>query len=503
MNKILITVSLILLLSFFIISNYYANYEEYSNFIEHTHAIKHKHIDYGDGLYGIVTGDLNHYHGHNENIQKARAKEYCTTNIIDSYCYPFKEIVLKKNQNCEDKCTEENGCNGYFTHNNKCFICNGKFRKDNGDYISNMNVKPDKISRQNKVSDLHICNWNNRHKSTCSLSENESSICKNCYNFHNALNVGVDKCKTICENKSDCKAFFIKKDENNMDKCYLCDSFSNSCETLNLTQDDKTKLTHECYYDENKEFDEFTEQPNDDIIINNDEDIEVDEDIELDEDIEIDEVDVDEVDVDEVDVDEVDVDEVDVDEVDVDEVDVDEGDIEHENDCGYNKFTNSSGQCETCKSCSIGKFNLNDCKNNKNTECEYCKEGTYKNFTGNQPCIECSSGPCPSGQIETRECNITSDRICRLCEIGTYKAITSTGEELCASCETIKSACLGIAAPNEFKNIEWLEEGRHSNCDPYSKGYCERRYNKCGDDGICEQKTAKYYYDTDTWEWDI
>lgn len=93
MNKILITVSLILLLSFFIISNYYTNYEEYSNFIEHTHDIKHKHIDYGDGLYGIVIGDLNHYHGHNENIQKARAKEYCTTNIIDSYCYPFKEIV--------------------------------------------------------------------------------------------------------------------------------------------------------------------------------------------------------------------------------------------------------------------------------------------------------------------------------------------------------------------------------------------------------------------------
>ena len=468
MNKILITVSLILLLSFFIISNYYTNYEEYSNFIEHTHAIKHKHIDYGDGLYGIVTGDLNHYHGHNENIQKARAKEYCTTNIIDSYCYPFKEIILKKDQNCEDKCTEINGCNGYFTHNNKCFICNGKFRKNDGNYISNMNIKPDKKSRINKVSDLHICNWNNAHKSTCRLSENESSICNDCYNFHNSLNVGVNECKTICENKSDCKAFFIKKDSNNMDKCFLCDNFSDSCQTLNLTQDDKTKLTHECYYDENKEFDEFTEQPNDDIIINNDEDIEVDEDIELDEDIE-----------------------------------VDEGDIEEENDCGYNKFTNSSGQCETCESCSIGKFNLNDCKNDKNTECEYCKEGTYKNFTGNQPCIECSTGPCPSGQIETRECNISGDRICRLCEAGTYKVTLSTGQELCTSCGDIKSACLEISRPYELQNIEWLKQGEHYGCNAYSKGICEREYNECDENGVCEQKTGKYYYDTDTWEWDI
>ena len=45
-----------------------------------------------------------------------------------------------------------------------------------------MNIKPDKKSRTNKVSDLHICNWNNAHKSTCRLSENESSICNNCYN---------------------------------------------------------------------------------------------------------------------------------------------------------------------------------------------------------------------------------------------------------------------------------------------------------------------------------
>ena len=492
MNKILITISLILLLSFLIISNYYTNYEKYSNFIEHTHAIKHKHIDYGDGLYGIVTGNLNHYHGHNENVKKARAKEYCTTNIIDSYCYPFKEIVLKKNQNCEDKCTEENGCNGYFTHNNKCFICNGKFRKDNGDYISNMNVKPDKISRKNKVSDLHICNWNNTHKSTCSLSENESSICKNCYNFHNALNVGVDKCKTICENKSDCKAFFIKKDENNMDKCYLCDSFSNSCETLNLTQDDKTKLTHECYYDENKEFDEYTEQPNDDIIINNDEDIDVDEEIKVDKEIKEDEGE--EIKVDEGQ-------EIKVDEG--QEIKVDEGEEIKVDDCGYNKFINSSGQCETCKSCSIGKFNLNDCKNGKNTKCEFCKKGTYKNFTGNQPCKECSSGPCPSGQIKTKNCNIVSDRKCTLCKDNTYKITTSTGEELCASCDVLKTSCKEIARPDKLQNIEWLEEGRHSNCSPYSKGYCERRYNICQDNGLCEQKTAKYYYDTDTWEWDI
>ena len=77
----------------------------------------------------------------------------------------------------------------------------------------------------------------------------------------------------ICENKSDCKAFFIKKDSNNMDKCFLCDSFSDSCQTLNLTQDDKTKLTHECYYDENKTFDEYTEDPRDDIVI--DEDVEI------------------------------------------------------------------------------------------------------------------------------------------------------------------------------------------------------------------------------------
>ena len=92
------------------------------------------------------------------------------------------------------------------------------------------------------------------------------------------------------------------------------------------------------------------------------------------------------------------------------------------------------------------------------------------------------------------------DRTCTLCDVNTYKATTSTGEELCASCETIKLACLGIAAPDELVNIEWLEEGRHSNCSPYSKGYCERRYNICQDDGICEQKTAKYYYDTDTWD---
>ena len=396
---------------------------------------------------------------------------------------------MKKNQNCEDKCTEENGCNGYFTHNKKCFICDGKFRKDNGDYISNMTIKPDKKSRQNKVSDLHICNWNNTHKSTCSLSENESSICKNCYNFHNALNVSVDKCKTICENKSDCKAFFIKKDSNNMDKCYLCDSFSNSCQTLNLTQDDKTKLTHECYYDENKEFDEYTEEPIDDIIINDDVKIEESDDDDV-------------VDDDVVDDDVVDDDVVDDDVVDDDVVDdavVDDA-VDSNQDCGYNKFTNSSGQCEICKSCSIGKFNLNDCKNGKNTICEFCKKGTYKNFTGNQPCKECLSGPCPSGEIETKKCNIVSDRKCTLCKNNTYKVTTSTGEELCASCDVLKTSCKEIARPEELQNIEWLEEGRHSNCSPYSKGYCERRYNECRDDGICEQKTAKYYYDTDTWD---
>ena len=56
--------------------------------------------------------------------------------------------------------------------------------------------------------------------------------------------------------------------------------------------------------------------------------------------------------------------------------------------------------------------------------------------------------------------------------------------------------------PDELLNIEWLEEGRHYNCSPYSKGYCERRYNQCCEDNICElsPKIAKYYYDTDTWD---
>jgi len=134
---------------------------------------------------------------------------------------------------------------------------------------------------------------------------------------------------TICENKSDCKAFFIKKDSNNMDKCFLCDSFSDSCQTLNLTQDDKTKLTHECYYDENKTFDEYIEESRDDIIIDKDED----------EDEEI---------------------------------------GEEESECGYNKFINSSGQCEICKSCSIGKYNSNNCNNKTNTKCEFCKKEHIK-----------------------------------------------------------------------------------------------------------------------------
>lgn len=481
MNKILlITISIILILTFFIISKYFSNYEKYTNFMEHTHDIKHKHMDYGDGLYGKIIGDLSHYHGHNDNIQKAKSKEYCTTNIIDSYCYPFKEIVLKKNQNCEDKCTEVNGCNGYFTHNNKCFICNGKFRKNDGNYISNMNIKPDKKSRINKVSDLHICNWNNAHKSTCRLSENESSICNNCYNFHNSLNVGVDECNTICENKSDCKAFFIKKDSNNMDKCFLCDSFSDSCQTLNLTQDDKTKLTHECYYDENKTFDEYTEEPRDDIII--DEDVEIENVIES----SVYEYEDNDEDNDE------------YTEEPSHDIIIDEDDAE-ESECGYNKFINSSGQCEICKSCSIGKYNSNNCNNETNTICEFCETGTYKNYTGNKSCNECSSGPCPSGEIETKKCNRVSDRKCTLCKANTYKITISTGEELCASCDVLKTSCKEIARPDELQHIEWLEEGKHSNCSAYSKGYCERSYNECYKDGNCEQKTAKYYYDTDTW----
>jgi len=507
MNKILlITISIILMLTFFIIFKYFSNYEKYIDFIEHTHDIKHKHMDFGYGLYGKIIGDLSHYHGNNKNIQKAKPKEYCTTNIIDSYCYPFKEIVLKKNQNCEDKCTEINGCNGYFTHNNKCFICNGKFRKNNGDNISNMNIKPDKKSRTNKVSDLHICNWNNAHKSTCRLSENESSICNNCYNFHNSLNVGVDECNTICENKSDCKAFFIKKDSNNMDKCFLCDSFSDSCQTLNLTEDDKTKLTHECYYDDNKIFDEYIEKPHDDIIIDEDKETEniiesSQEEEEIDEE-EIDEQEIDEEEIDEEEIDEEEIDEEEIDEEEIDEEEIDgeEIDDEEENECGYNKFINSSGQCETCKSCSKGKYNSNYCKNETNTKCEFCKKGTYKNYTGNKPCNECSIGPCPSGEIKTKKCNIVSDRKCTLCKSNTYKVTTSIGEELCVSCDVLNTSCKEIARPDELQNIEWLEEGRHSNCSAYSKGYCERRYNECYEDGICEQKTAKYYYDTNTWD---
>ena len=175
---------------------------------------------------------------------------------------------------------------------------------------------------------------------------------------------------------------------------------------------------------------------------------------------------------------------------------------EVEDDCGYNKFINSSGQCETCKSCSIGKFNSNDCKNGKNTKCEFCKKGTYKNFTGNKRCRECSSGPCPSGEIKTKKCNIVSDRKCTLCKNNTYKVTISTGEELCVSCDVLKTSCKEIARPDELLNIEWLEEGRHYNCSPYSKGYCERRYNQCSEDNICElsPKIAKYYYDTDTWD---
>ena len=487
MNKILlITISIILILTFFIFK-YFSNCEKYTNFIEHTHAIKHKHMNYGDGLYGKLISDLTHYHGHNDNIKKAKPKEYCTTNITDSYCYPFKEIVLKKNQNCEDKCTEINGCKGYFTHNNKCFICNGKFKKDDGNYISNMNIKPDKRSRINKVSDLHICNWNNTHKSTCRLSsENDSTICNNCYNFHNSLNVDVNKCKTICENKSDCKAFFIKKDSNNMDKCFLCDSFSNSCETLNLTHDDKTKLTHECYYDENKTFDEYTEEPRDDIITY--------EDVEIENVIESSEHKYDKNDEDK------DEDEYEYTEEPQDDIIINKETDEKESECGYNKFINSSGQCEICKSCSIGKYNSNNCNNKENTKCEFCKKGTYKNYTGNQSCNKCSSGPCPSGEIETKKCNVVSDRQCTLCKNDTYKVTTSTGEELCASCEVLKTHCKEIARPDELQNIEWVEEGIFSNCNAYSKGFCERRYNKCYDNGKCEQKKAKYYFDTDTWD---
>jgi len=95
---------------------------------------------------------------------------------------------------------------------------------------------------------------------------------------------------------------------------------------------------------------------------------------------------------------------------------------------------------------------------------------------------------------------MVSDRRCTLCKANTYKVTRSTGEEQCVSCDDSKTECERIAKPNELQHIEWLEQGRHYNCNAYSKGYCERRYNECYEDGNCEQKTAKYYYDTYTWD---
>ena len=505
MNKILlITVSIILILTFFIIFKNFSNYEKYTNIMEHTHDIKHKHIDYGDGLYGKIISDLSHYHGHNVNVKKAQSKKYCTTNIIDSFCFPYKEILLKENENCEDKCTNETNekgespCNGYFTHNKKCYICNGTFRNNNGNYISDMSIKPDK-SGKNKVSDLHICNWNNEHKSTCELLTNQSSICNNCYNKHNSLNVGADECKTICENKSDCKAFFIKKDANYMDKCYLCDSFSDSCQTLNLTQDDTTKLTYECYYDADKTFDDYTSASPPSLFLPPSPSSEDQEDAgdagdvggagEVGGAVVVDE-------------------EEDAGDaggagevggaVVVDEEE-DAGDAGGAGEVGGAVVVDEEEKEEEDEE--TGDVNCREgfYKDSETNTCKICRKGTYKDTSGNQSCNECSRGPCGPGQIETKACNFKKDRECTLCNIHTYKT-TIEGKDSCESCDLLKTGCKKIGRPIELQQ-NWLKDeyGKHYNCDPYSRGYCERRYDEKDENDF--YKKARYHYDTHLWEY--
>ncbi|XP_055866795.1 uncharacterized protein LOC106070475 isoform X2 [Biomphalaria glabrata] len=137
--------------------------------------------------------------------------------------------------------------------------------------------------------------------------------------------------------------------------------------------------------------------------------------------------------------------------------------------CPSNRTTTQYGSTDITNCsfahCVLGFYSMD------NMSCSVCPNGTYKNFTGNQPCVKCPMNRTTTnvGAIDISNCSFahcepgfySSDNIsCSICLNGTYKEFT--GNQPCLECPRNKTTTVFGATDISYCSFAHCEPGFYS-----------------------------------------
>ena len=100
--------------------------------------------------------------------------------------------------------------------------------------------------------------------------------------------------------------------------------------------------------------------------------------------------------------------------------------------CPSGKFKPSTGteQCQTCPTCSAGKYNIGTCDSINSNTCVDCVAGKYSNVAGLSACLDCQAGKISGSAAAT---------ICTTCTEGSTPSADNT---TCNGCDNVANSGL-------------------------------------------------------------